>query len=109
MIKIRVSGGYTGAVVADIEDSRGTDLSAATLRIGLFTTLIPGSLPAAADAGWKIPTSIEYPALGKAVISLSVNESSGYTLSTKYWAWIKATSTPFLTPVLCKDESIMFF
>lgn len=103
---IRISSGYTGSVVVDVEDSRGTDLSTATLRLGLFTTSLAEDLPAASDAGWKTPTTITYPALGKAKLALSVSEASGYTLDVKYWAWVRATSSPFLTPVLARDESV---
>jgi hypothetical protein len=111
-VKLRISGGYTASVTAEVVDRRGTDLTGATFHIGLFDpALEEGDIPAAGDAAWKTPTGVadgQGGSLvgGRASVSLAVSNSTGYTIPGRYRVWAKAQIGPLLLVAPCMDETV---
>jgi hypothetical protein len=110
-VKVRISGGYTGSVVVDLVDRRGTDLTAATFKVGLFdTALEEEDLPAAGSGLWKTPTGVADGqggtlAGGRAALTLAVSEATGYPVG-RYRVWAQAAIGPFLLVAPCRDETV---
>jgi hypothetical protein len=105
-MKVRISGGYTGSIVAELRHRDGISLAGGTFRIGLFATSVTvDTLPSAADPGWKTPTQVDTSVAGVAVLTWAVSEATGYAVG-RYRVWAKATLSPFVLVAAARDETV---
>jgi len=105
-MKLRITGGYTAALILDLRDRRGIDLTGGTFKVALLDTAIGvDQVPAAGDAAWKAPTSVDTSTPGVAVITWAISVATGYSAG-RYRAWAQATLSPFLLVAQARDETI---
>jgi hypothetical protein len=105
-MRLRISGGYTAAVVMDLTDRLGRDLSTSTFQVALLgVDVTEEGVPAAGSGAWKNPTGVDTSTAGVAVITWAVSEGTGYPLG-RYRAWAKASVSPFLLLAKARDETI---
>ena len=105
-MKLRISGGYTAAVVMDLTDRMGRDLTGSTFQVALLgVEVTEEGVPAAGAGAWKTPTSVDTTTPGLAVLTWAVSEGTGYALG-RYRAWAKASVSPFLLLARARDETI---
>jgi hypothetical protein len=105
-VKLRISGGYTAAVVLDLTDRLGRDLTGSTFQVALLDPLITeAGVPAAGAGAWKTPTGVDTSVVGVATLTWAVSEGTGYALG-RYRAWAKASISPFVLLAKARDETI---
>lgn len=105
-MKLRISGGYTAAVVLDLTDRLGRDLSGATFQVALLDVAVTeATVPTAGAAAWKTPTGVVATTPGLATLTWAVSEGTGYPVG-RYRAWAKASIAPFVLLARARDETI---
>jgi hypothetical protein len=105
-MKLRISGGYTAAVVLDLTDRLGRDLTGSTFQVALLAPEVTEEgAPVAGAGAWKTPTGVDTSTPGLAVLTWAISEGTGYPLG-RYRAWAKAAVSPFLLLAKARDETI---
>ena len=106
-MKLRISGGYTAAVVLDLVDRLGRDLTGSTFQVALLAPEVTeAGVPAAGAGAWKTPTGVDTSTPGLAVLTWAISEGTGYAVGVRYRAWAKAAVSPFLLLAKARDETI---
>lgn len=102
MRKIRITGGYSDFVVANLTDTHAQDLAAAAFK----AVLVPEDevAPDADDPAWLEPDMLTYPRRGSAQISLLVDEARN-TPGT-FFLHVRVLDNPTLVPVFVSDEIV---
>ena len=97
MRTIHVTGGRADYAEMTLTDARGANLATATIRLGVSTD------QATPPTTWFAPDTATYPANGKAVLSLLVNETRAPAGT--YWLWADVVDNPTSQPVLASNGS----
>jgi hypothetical protein len=106
--RVRVSGGYTGEVSAVLRDEPemrdAADLSLAAIKVCLVE--VGSEAPDRTSVEWLVPSTLEYPQGGIAILTLSVTEARGLG---RYYLYALATMSPLSIPVRAGNEVVELF
>lgn len=96
---IYVSGsGEQDYAEVTLTDSRGHDLSTATITMGLSTD--PGVQPTT----WATPDLATYPTVGTAVVSLLITATNAPP--GRYYVWADVADSPTVQPVAAVNQQL---
>ena len=98
MRTIYVTGGRTDYAVVTLTDTKGANLSTATIRLGLSNG--PNTQPTT----WYAPNLSTFPTPGTAVLSLLLNETNAP--AGPHFIWADVVDSPTSQPVLVTNDSL---